>query len=129
VADYLFVYGTLKPELAPPEVAAVMRKLKPVGSGVIRGLLYDLGRYPGLRLEATGNEVPGEIFELSDPAVLPALDAYEEYDPNNPKRSLFTRKQCLVRLKSGDVQLPCWVYEYNQQPMASRRISAWPPGK
>jgi gamma-glutamylcyclotransferase (GGCT)/AIG2-like uncharacterized protein YtfP len=128
VADYLFVYGTLKPELAPPEVAAVMRKSKSLGSAVIRGFLYDLGKYPGLRLDAKGNEVWGEILEFGDSSVLRALDAYEGYDSENPKQSLFVRRRCQVRLGSGEV-FPCWVYEYNRQPTASRRIDAWPPGK
>ena len=126
MAEHLFVYGTLKPDLAPPEVAGVMRKLKSVGQGAIRGFLYDLGKYPGLRLDAAGNEVRGEIFELSDASVLRALDAYEGYDPGNHERSLFLRKQCQVQLQGSDQQLPCWVYEYNREPAASQRISAWP---
>jgi gamma-glutamylcyclotransferase (GGCT)/AIG2-like uncharacterized protein YtfP len=129
VADYLFVYGTLRPELAPPEVAAVMRKLESVGAGVIRGFLYDLGKYPGLRLDAQGNEVPGEIFQLSDPSILRALDAYEGYDPRNLKRSLFVRKECQAALEGSDEQLLCWVYEYNREPAASQRIGIWPPKK
>lgn len=127
MADYLFVYGTLRPELAPAEVAAVMRQLRNVGSGTIRGFLYDLGEYPGLRLDASGNEILGEVFEFNDPAVLQSLDAYEGCDASKPGQSLFVRKQCQARLKDG--KLLCWVYEYNRQPPSSQRIDAWIPRK
>lgn len=129
MADYLFVYGTLKPELASPEIAAVIRQFKRVGSGTIRGFLYDLGEYPGVRLDANGKEVCGEVFEFSDVAILSALDTYEGYEAHNPTRSLFVRKQCHVRLKENDGQLLCWVYEYNRQPASSHPIDAWPPQK
>jgi gamma-glutamylcyclotransferase (GGCT)/AIG2-like uncharacterized protein YtfP len=126
MADYLFVYGTLKPELAPPEIAVPMRQLRRVGSAVVRGFLYDLGQYPGLRLNADGDQVEGDIFELSNPAVLRGLDAYEGYDPRSPGESLFIRKQCQVRLRDRDERFLCWVYEYNREPAASQRIHAWP---
>jgi gamma-glutamylcyclotransferase (GGCT)/AIG2-like uncharacterized protein YtfP len=126
VADYLFVYGTLKPELAPPEVAALVRQFRRIDRGTISGFLYDLGNYPGLRLDVNGNEVQGEVFELHDPAILLMLDAYEGYDPKRPTQSLFLRKQCQVRLQGTDERLLCWVYEYNHEPAASLRIAAWP---
>jgi len=125
--DYLFVYGTLKPEAAPLEIAGVMRQLRLVGSGTIRGFLYDLGEYPGLRLDANGSEITGEIFEFDDPAILKPLDAYEGHDPEVPGKSLFVRKRCHVHLKEGN--LFGWVYEYNRQPPGSQRIDTWPSGK
>ena len=125
--DYLFVYGTLKPEAAPVEVAGVMRQLKRVGSGTIRGFLYDLGEYPGARLDANGGEIKGEIFEFDEPAILKPLDAYEEYDPEVPGKSLFVRRRCHVHLKEGN--LFSWVYEYNRQPPSSQRIDTWIPAK
>jgi len=123
MAEYLFVYGTLRPEHAPAEMAGIVRQMRPVGRGVIRGFLYDLGEYPGLRLAADGDEIQGEVFAL-DASLLQALDAYEGYDSRNPARSLFIRKQYEVRLEHETV--PCWVYEYNRQPLSSQRIEAWP---
>ncbi|HTC92802.1 MAG TPA: gamma-glutamylcyclotransferase family protein [Terriglobales bacterium] len=127
MVEYLFVYGTLRPEHAPPEIAAIVRQLRHVGSGAIRGFLYDLGEYPGVRLAADGNEIHGEVFGFDSPSVFESLDAYEGYDPKNLDQSLFLRKQCEVRLK--DETLLCWVYEYNRQLPSSQRIDAWPPGK
>ena len=125
MADYLFVYGTLKPGVAPAEIVEAMRCLKNVGRGTIRGFLYDLGMYPGVRLDADGGEVEGEILEFNDHAALKSLDTYEGYDPETPGKSLFVRRRCQAHLKEGD--LFCWVYEYNCQPPSSQRINAWPP--
>ena len=125
MADYLFVYGTLKLEVAPAEIVEVMRYLRNVGRATIRGFLYDLGMYPGVRLDANGGEVEGEILEFNDPAVLKFLDTYEGYDPETPSKSLFVHRRCQVHLKEEN--LFCWVYEYNRQPPKSRRIDAWPP--
>jgi gamma-glutamylcyclotransferase (GGCT)/AIG2-like uncharacterized protein YtfP len=127
MTDYLFVYGTLKPEVAPAEIAAVMRQLRSLGSGTIRGFLYDLGEYPGVRLDSSGGEVEGEIVEFNDAAILKPLDAYEGYYPEAPGKSLFVRRRCHAYLKEGN--LFSWVYEYNRQPPSSRQISTWPPRK
>jgi gamma-glutamylcyclotransferase (GGCT)/AIG2-like uncharacterized protein YtfP len=127
MAEYLFVYGTLRPEHAPPEIAGMVRQLRHVGSGAIRGFLYDLGEYPGVRLAANGNEIHGEVFAFDSPSVLQSLDAYEGYDSENSYQSLFLRKQCEVRLK--DESLLCWIYEYNRELPSSQRIDAWPPRK
>jgi len=127
VADYLFVYGTLKPEVAPAETVEVMRHLRNVGRGTIRGFLYNLGAYPGVRLDANGREVEGEILEFNDPAVLKSLDTYEGYDPETPGKSLFVRRSCQAHFKEGN--LFCWVYEYNRQPPSSQRIDTWPPSR
>ena len=47
MAQYLFSYGTLQAELAPAEIAPVVRQLRPIGRASIPGILYDLGDYPG----------------------------------------------------------------------------------
>lgn len=61
------------------------------------GWLYDFGAYPGARPgEGT---ILGEIFELDDPAILPALDKYEgpEY-----QRALVSTTDAVE----------CWIYWY-----------------
>lgn len=54
--DYLFAYGTLLPGAAPAEISGAAARLKAVGEGQVRGLLYDLGHFPGAVLDAAGNE-------------------------------------------------------------------------
>jgi gamma-glutamylcyclotransferase (GGCT)/AIG2-like uncharacterized protein YtfP len=125
---YLFSYGTLQPGHAPAEIAPTVRQFRRVGTGFVRGRLYDLGEYPGAVLSRTGLPVRGQVFELpDDPKILRRLDEYEGFNPSQPKGSLFVRRRCLVTLKDGK-RLSCWVYTYNQplgaaDPLAARRSS------
>lgn len=112
--EYLFVYGTLLPDKAPAEIAPIVRRFRMVGDGSVRGRLYDLGEYPGVVLDETGQEIPGKIFRLpEEPEVLKRLDKYEEFDTTQPEGSLFVRKQCPVTRKNGSKKLICWVYVFN----------------
>ena len=63
MSQYLFVYGTLLPELAPAKMAKAVARLKLVGTATIRGRLYDLGNYPGARLGG-GGRIRGRVFEV-----------------------------------------------------------------
>lgn len=117
MSEYLFVYGTLRPNLAPAEIADTVDQLRPVGSASVRGRLYDLGEYPGAILDASSETtISGEIFELpDDQTVLAALDEYEGFTPNDPEASLFVRVKCTVTLSDGR-KLESWIYVYNQSP-------------
>ena len=114
---HLFVYGTLHPDRAPAEIAAAVSQLKRIGSGTIRGRLYNLGDYPGVVIDPDHNdEIPGTIFALpNDPAILTALDRYEDFRPAAPTNSLFIRSECTVTLPDGN-NIACWVYLYNRDP-------------
>ena len=68
-----------------------MRALTPLGPATVPGLLYDLGRYPGL-VPGDGL-VHGELFAGADAAVLAALDQYEGCDPADEAGSLFRRER------------------------------------
>ena len=127
--DHLFVYGTLSPQHAPPEIRATVRRLRPVGQASVRGRLYDLGEYPGAILSKNSRSViRGEVFELpGDKGTLTSLDDYEGFEPNRPGSSLFLRQTRLVTMEDG-TRLRCWVYVYNgtmkdAQPVRSGRYS------
>ncbi len=113
-SDYLFAYGTLHPEHAPEEIADLVCRFEPVGRGTVRGTLYDLGSYPGAVLdEGSTRRISGTVFRLpAGREILSRLDAYEEFDPGAPERSLFIRRRYPVRMDDGQT-LSCWVYEYN----------------
>lgn len=101
----------------------MVRRLRRIGRGRVRGRLYDLGEYPGAVLSKTGPVILGQISELpDDPEVLEKLDEYEGFDPARPKHSLFVRKRHPVSLAGGK-EMVCWIYTYNRHPGASPRLT------
>ena len=115
MSDHLFVYGTLLPDRAPYEIADIVKDFKRLGRGTIQGKLYNLGAYPGVVLDTRSKErIEGDIFVLPpSPEALACLDEYEEYRPNDPERSLFTRQRVQVTFQNGS-RLLCWIYVYNK---------------
>jgi len=96
---WLFTYGTLMQGYALHPVLA--RGATRAGTGTVRGLLVDLGRYPGL-IEGNGR-VHGEIYRLDDPELLPILDREEGYN--------FERRRAFVTLANGR-RVRAWLYRY-----------------
>jgi gamma-glutamylcyclotransferase (GGCT)/AIG2-like uncharacterized protein YtfP len=114
MTQYLFVYGTLQPGCAPRDVAALAAKLRPVGEGFVRGMLYDLGRYPGAVPDARSmSKISGALMELpDDESFFRDLDAYEGFDPHGTEASEFVREtQTAVLSDRGTLE--CWFYRYN----------------
>jgi gamma-glutamylcyclotransferase (GGCT)/AIG2-like uncharacterized protein YtfP len=121
--SYLFAYGTLQPGCAPAKMAGVAAKLRPVGKGHVRGVLYDLGRYPGAAPDtnATG-KISGTVMELpDDPDFLERLDAYEGCDPKAPEQSEYVRGWVVVEMEAGGT-MECWIYRYNGKVDAARVV-------
>jgi len=124
MSEYLFSYGTLLPGRAPREVAGLVFKLRALGEGTVRGILYDLRNYPGAVLgHVSGGKIFGMVFRLpKDPAVLRKLDDYEGFDGSAPGKSLFVRRPYPVMLRGGQIRR-WWVYEYNGKLVAARVIA------
>jgi len=123
LSNYLFLYGTLLPHLAPSVIAPAVARLRRVGEASVRGALYHLGGFPGAILDegADGN-IHGTVFELpADDGVLDALDEYEDFDPNNLRDSQFVRRLQPVTLATGE-ELRCWIYVYNRELGSAARI-------
>jgi gamma-glutamylcyclotransferase (GGCT)/AIG2-like uncharacterized protein YtfP len=125
MADYLFAYGTLQPGLAPAQMASVAAKLRPVGKGWVRGVLYDLGRYPGAVPDANaGTRITGTVMELPEDAdFLARLDAYEGYDPQAPETSEYVRERQVVEMDAGGT-MECSFYRYNWKVDEARAIAS-----
>lgn len=128
---YLFVYGTLRRNHTPPEMADLMRSLEWIGKGSVPGRIYDLGDYPGAIFDQTStNEIQGEIYKLpTDGKALEKLDEYEEFRPSRPNSSLFVRVCVPVRVKRGK-RLNCWAYRFNpkkKEKSASRKTKGRTP--
>ncbi len=112
--EYLFVYGTLRPKMAPRRLAPLIKEMRSMGKATTPGQLYDLDGYPGAVLyPECDTTIKGEVFELPDDReALAALDAYEGFDPRYPASSLFVRRRRKVTLED-DTKLDCWIYVYN----------------
>ena len=87
----VLTYGTLRPF---------------TNTNVVRvpGHLYDLGSFPGIKLDnSSGTMVTCEVIEVTDEE-LERLDLYEGYRPSDPDNSLYIRR----KLDWGP-----FIYEYN----------------
>jgi gamma-glutamylcyclotransferase (GGCT)/AIG2-like uncharacterized protein YtfP len=132
MSEYLFLYGTLRPEDAPEGIRPAVEGLRVVGEGSLPGRLYDLGEYPGAVIDpAAEQRIYGTIFELpGDETVLRRMDVYEDFRSSEPEESLFLRVRQQVELASGG-SLECWVYVYNLPPLGARVVTSgrWRPRK
>ncbi len=128
MSQYLFAYGTLQPGLAPAKIAPLATKLRPVGEGFVRGVLYDLGGYPGAVPDPKAKDrIAGTVLELpEDESFLSRLDAYEGFDPQAPETSEYIRERQVAELKTGGT-VECWFYRYNREPRDLPRVEsgAW----
>ena len=125
MAEYLFFYGTLKPNEAPSDIAETVRTLRRVGSATVPGRLYDFGEYPGAVIDQSAKtSIKGELFELpNDDSTLRALDDYEEFNRTDRRNSLFVRTRTVATLQGGR-QINAWVYVYNRNPGSARQIAS-----
>jgi gamma-glutamylcyclotransferase (GGCT)/AIG2-like uncharacterized protein YtfP len=103
--DLLFVYGTLRPSFGG-ESSTLVRHITTEGPATARGLLYDLGSYPGM-IHGDGI-VHGDVLRIANRADLEALDRYEECDGPWP---LFQRERIEVLRGEGTPTL-AWAYLY-----------------
>jgi gamma-glutamylcyclotransferase (GGCT)/AIG2-like uncharacterized protein YtfP len=106
MGDYLFVYGTLMPGCEPAAMRETCAGMEIIGPGTVRGVLYDLGSYPGI-VEGEGS-VRGVVVRVPAGA-WPALDRYEGCPGCDD--GLFRRIRTTATLDSGQ-SLECWIYVY-----------------
>ena len=123
MSDYIFIYGTLSPDMAPDEIAHVVQQLKFVGNGFVYGKLYDLGEFPGAKLaDGKRSKIRGRVYKLPpNKQIIKSLDAFEEFVPIRPSKSLYLRKKTRVALENGKT-IDSWIYEYNGDTSQSPTI-------
>src|ERR1044072_4476714 len=121
--QHLFLYGTLLPSEAPKEIASIVKRCRRLGAAHVRGRLYDFGEFPGAILNPPSRTIiHGELVALpSDVRILRELDRYEEFDPADPKRSLFVRKKVQVQMTNGSSR-EGWIYVYNKPPAQAKLV-------
>lgn len=126
MSQLLFVYGTLRSDgNSPWHERLITPNCRFVGKATTPGRLVDLGQYPGL-LPATrrNQKVTGEVWELNNPAVLPALDEYEGCAPCvSPAETEYVRLRQKVSLQDGRM-VRAWVYRYTGPLDHARHIAS-----
>lgn len=127
---HMFVYGTLK-EGRPLDRPLFAKTRKSVREGTIKGKIYELGSYPGVRLEGKG-EIQGEAHEFRPKdikAILMQMDGIEGYrEDRDEKHNHYNRRVVTVVCKDGG-KIDAYVYEYGRELPEERRIKAgvWEP--
>jgi gamma-glutamylcyclotransferase (GGCT)/AIG2-like uncharacterized protein YtfP len=115
---HLFVYGTLKSSFVRNRFSRYLAaNAQLVGTAKMRGRLYRLKRYPGMRLPLSGEDwVIGEIYRLRKPvATLATLDAYEDREYRRLRREAW--------LEDG-TRVKCWVYVWGKALARARRVAS-----
>lgn len=128
MAEYLFVYGTLRPEIAPEWFKLLAENWPRIGPASTCGKLYDCGEYPGGILEAaSGRRILGEVLALPEGdsylEALAALDRYEGFNQEEQSASWFVRTKCHVILANLDT-IECWIYVYNGETASAQLIES-----
>lgn len=95
----LYVYGTLRTGKGP-----TVR---------IPGVMYDLGWFPGVKLDRSTNIGPTFVAERTEVGdkELELFDKYEGYRPDDPEGSLYVRVPIFEREAE---YFRGWIYEYNR---------------
>jgi gamma-glutamylcyclotransferase (GGCT)/AIG2-like uncharacterized protein YtfP len=115
----VFVYGTLKRGFSRSLAFAGLRRRAEAAD--LEGMLYDLGTYPGLKLEGD-DLIQGEIHLFDDIGrVLRVLDLIEGYRGEGHPGNLFRRTLVTARDRRGR-RRSCWAYVYCGPTLESQRI-------
>ena len=128
--NHMFVYGTLK-EGRPLDRSLFAETRKSVREAAITGKIYNLGSYPGIRLEGD-EEVHGEVheFRAKDMAtILSIMDSIEGYrEGRDEKQNLYNRRSVTAVTKDGE-KVTVYVYEYGREIPEDRRLKdgVWEP--
>lgn len=113
-----FVYGTLKMGGRFAEMYADLFDPNRIDAkpATVKGKLYKLGFYPGVKLDRGEGKVHGELHVFKNPdKILPVFDRIEGYDAKDPKNGLFDRVEVEVALENGSSETAI-MYVYNGEP-------------
>jgi gamma-glutamylcyclotransferase (GGCT)/AIG2-like uncharacterized protein YtfP len=125
----MFVYGTLMSTAGGAYGQAARSRLKREAperqAAVMRGRLFELGRYPGLTDSADAHdEVHGQLLELTDPAAtMHWLDEYEAISTDPDTDNEYARVVRSVRLADG-AAVTAWVYLYQRPVTGLVRVTS-----
>jgi gamma-glutamylcyclotransferase (GGCT)/AIG2-like uncharacterized protein YtfP len=123
-SDFIFVYGTLRKQMASSMHHLIAGDCGYFSDGVLRGKLYEVCGYPGaIESNDASDKVSGELYKMLDrKRVLARLDDYEECSGWFPVPHEFTRKLISIEL-AGGASVVAWVYLYNLDVSKLRQIT------
>ena len=112
-----FFYGTLMDGSDNPVARALHRLIRPLGPATAAGSLHAIpdekGWFPAL-LPGSG-PVHGALYAARDhfgPDDLARIDAYEDFWPDNPERSLYIR--ATIPVQHGEDRVSAEAYLFHQ---------------
>lgn len=108
--ELVFVYGTLRRGGSNHFRMAAAEFLE---SGTLRGRLYRVDWYPGLVMDAAGDEIHGEVFAVR-PEQLAELDDFEGQE--------YRRIRATVKTPYG-VPMKVWIWEWLMPTDEGQRIT------
>lgn len=104
-------YGTLRQAIYNPAAPSLAGLGRFVGPCRLAGRLVDHGPYPGFFPDPAGASVRADLVQILDPAgFFEVFDAWEDYFPSAPERSLYLRQVLPVTGATASA----WVYVSNQ---------------
>ncbi|GEM_PF-661087 len=109
---HVFVYGTLR-RGGSNDITRLRPAPRLVGTARLRGVLYGLGPYPGMRLEGHGEDDPpviGEVYAVSE-ALERQLDVIEGLRLDLPAQDLDEYAKRDVVVEVGGQPVECFMYE------------------
>ena len=112
--EHIFVYGILKKAGGAGDM---MSGSEFVSDAKVKGDLYNLGSYPGLR--HGDGVVTGEVYKIKDECLLNQLDRWEGYHKDKPEYSMYLREQVDLIEPKG---VRAWVYVYNRDVHPNHKI-------
>ena len=121
--EFIFVYGTLRKQMASDMHHVLAKHCDYFSDGVMRGRLYEVCGYPGaIESGDTNDKVSGELYKMHDrKLVLARLDEYEECSDRFPMPHEYSRKLLSIELSGGD-SVVAWVYLYNHDVSKLQQI-------
>lgn len=125
---WIFVYGLLKRGFRLAKHPVLEAARQEIRAARVRGELYDLGEYPGLRRGE--GWVEGEVHRFSRIGeILKLMDEMEGYHPQAPEKGLYVREMVKANFDSGEA-CRAWTYYYRGFTDGARRLPGgrWPAG-
>lgn len=122
---HLFVYGSLMSPFNNPMAIKLRKEATFIEKAFTKGLLFDLGDYPGLVLSNLENGlVYGEVFHLGENLeLLKILDAYEGIGESTyAKQDEYRREIVSITLITSQEKIDAYTYVYNLSPERKKRI-------